>query len=145
MCPFPKSSSPAPTGSPPSEKAVCVLPYTICKNNSLIAVFIASHTKSVFNASNIVFPVKISPAIAAECVIPEHPIVSINASWIIPSFTFNVNLHAPCCGAHHPIPCVKPDMSLISFAFTHFPSSGIGAGPWSTPFATLHIPSNSFE
>ena len=63
-----------------SENADCVLPYTICKNNSLIAVLIASHTKSVFNASKIVFPTSISPAIAAECVIPEHPIVSTNAS-----------------------------------------------------------------
>ncbi len=54
--------------------------YTICKNSSLIAVFIASHTKSVFNASNIVLPGRISDAIAAECVIPEHPIVSTKAS-----------------------------------------------------------------
>jgi len=36
-------------------------------------------------------------------------------------------------------------MSLISFAFTHFPSSGIGAGQWFTPFATQLISSNSFE
>ena len=96
LVPFPKSSNPAPIGSPPSENADCVLPYTICKNNSLIAVFIASHTKSVFNASSIVFPTNISPAIAAECVIPEHPIVSTKASWIIPSLTFSVNLQAPC-------------------------------------------------
>ena len=81
----------------------------------------------MFNASNIVLPTNISPAIAAECVIPEHPTVSTNASCIIPSLTFNVNLHAPCCGAHQPIPCVNPDISLISFAFTHLPSSGIEA------------------
>ena len=63
----------------------------------------------------------------------------------MPSFTFKVNLQAPCCGAHHPIPCVNPEISFISFALTHLPSSGIGAGPWSTPFATLHISSISFE
>ena len=40
---------------------------------------------------------------------------------------------------------VNPDISFISFDFTHFPSSGIGAGPWSTPYATQHIFSNSFE
>ena len=83
----------------------------------------------MFSASSIVLPVSISPAMAADCVIPEHPIVSINASCITPSFMFNVNLHAPCCGAHQPIPCVNPEISLISFALTHFPSSGIGAGP----------------
>ena len=33
----------------------------------------------------------------------------------------------------------KPEMSLISFAWTHLPSSGMGAGPWYAPFATGHI------
>jgi len=56
----------------------------------------ASQTKSVFNASKIVFPGKSSEAIAAEWVIPEHPIVSTNASSIIPSLTFRVSLQAPC-------------------------------------------------
>ena len=48
---------------------------------------------------------------------------------MIPSLTFKVSLHAPCCGAHQPIPCVKPEISLISLEYTHFPSSGIGAHP----------------
>ena len=30
----------------------------------------------------------------AKCVIPEQTIVSTNASWIIPSFTFSVSLQA---------------------------------------------------
>ena len=106
---------------------------------------IASQTKSVFNASKIVLPGKISDAIAAECVIPEHPIVSTNASWMIPSLTLRVNLHPPCWGAHQPIPCVNPEMSVTSFAFTHFASSGIGAAPWFTPWATVHICSTSCE
>ena len=80
-----------------------------------------------------VLPGRISAAIAAEWVIPEHPIVSTSASWIIPSLTFNVSLHVPCWGAHQPTPCVKPEISLISLAFTHFASSGIGAAPWLTP------------
>ena len=74
-------------------------------------------------------PLLMPQIIAAECVIPEHPIVSTSASWIIPSFTFRVSLHVPCCGAHQPTPCVKPEISFTSFAFTHFASSGIGAGP----------------
>jgi hypothetical protein len=36
-------------------------------------------------------------------------------------------------------------MSLISVAFTHFPSSGIGAGPWLGPFATQTISSTALE
>ena len=125
--PLPKSSKPAPISKPPSLKADCVLPYTICKNSSRIATFIASHTKSVFNASNKVFPGKISEAIAADCVMPEQPMVSIRASSIIPFFTFSVSLQAPCCGAQAPTPWVKPLMFSICFACTHFPSSGIGA------------------
>ena len=70
----------------------------------LIAVLIASQTKSVFKPSNKVLPTNASLAIAAEWVIPEHPTVSINASSMIPSLTFKVSLHAPCCGAHQPIP-----------------------------------------
>ena len=106
---------------------------------------IASQTKSVFNASKIVLPGRISDAIAAECVIPEQPNVSTSASSIIPSLTFNVNLHAPCCGAHQPTPWVSPLISLISFAWTHLPSCGIGAGPWYAPFAIGHICSTSVE
>ena len=68
-------------------------------------------------------------AIAAEWVIPEHPMVSTSASWIMPSLTFSVSLQAPCCGAHQPTPWVRPEMSLISFDFTHLASSGIGAAP----------------
>nr|DAN29523.1 MAG TPA: hypothetical protein [Bacteriophage sp.] len=40
----------------------------------------ASQTRSVFRASKIVLPGRISDAIAAEWVIPEQPIVSTNAS-----------------------------------------------------------------
>ena len=69
-----------------------------------MAVLMASQTKSVFNASRIVLPGRISEAIAAEWVIPEQPIVSTRHSWMTPSFTFSVSLQAPCWGAHHPIP-----------------------------------------
>ena len=108
-------------------------------------MLIASQTKSVFKASNIVLPGKISEAIAAEWVIPEHPIVSTNASSIIPSLTLRVNLHAPCWGAHQPIPWVKPEISFTSLACTHLPSSGIGAAPWFGPLAITHISSTSLE
>ena len=30
---------------------------------------------------------------------------------MIPSFTFRDSLQAPCCGAHQPTPCVKPEMA----------------------------------
>ena len=43
---------------------------------------------------------------AAECVIPEQPIVSTSASSMMPFFTLRESLHAPCCGAHQPTPCV---------------------------------------
>lgn len=33
------------------------------------------------------------------------------------------------CAPQQPMPCVKPEISVISFAFTHFASSGIGAAP----------------
>lgn len=33
------------------------------------------------------------------------------------------------CAPQQPIPCVRPEMPTISLAFTHLPSSGIGAGP----------------
>ena len=49
----------------------------------------------VLRASRIVFPGSISEAIAAECVIPEQPIVSTSASSIIPSFTLRLSLQAP--------------------------------------------------
>ena len=35
----------------------------------------------------------------------------------------------PCCGAHQPIPCVKPEISFTSLFFTHLPSVGTGAAP----------------
>ena len=65
-----------------------------------------------------VLPMRISEAIAAECVMPEQPMVSTRASSMTPFFTLRVSLQAPCCGAHQPTPCVKPEMSLISFAWT---------------------------
>ena len=89
----------------------------------------ASHTRSVFSASRIVLPMRISEAMAAEWVMPEQPMVSTRASSMTPFFTFSVSLHAPCWGAHQPIPWVKPEMSEISLACTHLPSSGMGAGP----------------
>ena len=36
-------------------------------------------------------------------------------------------------------------MSLISLAWTHWPSSGMGAGPWYAPLATGHMFSTSCE
>jgi hypothetical protein len=45
---------------------------------------------------------------------------------MIPSLTFRVNLHVPCCGAHQPTPWVRPLISLISFTMVHLPSCGIG-------------------
>ena len=36
-------------------------------------------------------------------------------------------------------------MSLTSFACTHLPSSGMGAGPCFGPLATIHISSTSLE
>ena len=44
----------------------CAPQQGACKKSSRIAVLIASHTKSVFNASRIVLPGRISDAIAAE-------------------------------------------------------------------------------
>ena len=77
-----------------------------------------------------VLPGRISEAMAAEWVMPEQPIVSTRASSMTPSLTLSVSLQAPCCGAHQPTPCVRPEMSEISLAWTHLPSSGMGAGPW---------------
>ena len=37
------------------------------------------------------------------------------------------------------MPWVKPEMSEICLAWTHLPSSGMGAGPWYAPLATGHI------
>ena len=108
-----------------------------------MAVLIASQTRSVFIASRMVLPGRISAAMAAECVMPEQPMVSTSASSMTPSLTFRVSLQAPCCGAHQPTPWVRPEISLISLACTHFPSSGIGAGPWLGPFATQTICSTS--
>jgi len=76
-----------------------------------MAVLMASHTKSVFSASRMVLPMRISAAIAAEWVMPEQPKVSTKASSMTPSFTFNVSLQAPCWGAHQPTPWVKPLIS----------------------------------
>ena len=64
---------------------------------------------------------------------------------MMPSLTFSVSLQAPCWGAHQPTPCVRPEMSLISLAWTHLPSSGMGAGPWYAPLATGHMFSTSCE
>ena len=76
-----------------------------------------------------VLPMRISEAMAAEWVMPEQPMVSTRASSMTPFLMFRLSLHAPCCGAHQPTPWVKPEISLISFAWTHLPSSGMGAGP----------------
>ena len=94
-----------------------------------IAVLMASHTRSVLSASSRVLPGRISPAIAAEWVMPEQPSVSTSASWMMPSLTLRVSLQQPCCGAHQPMPWDRPEISEIWYAFTHLPSSGIGAGP----------------
>lgn len=40
---------------------------------------------------------------------------------------------------------LRPEISTISFDFTHFPSSGMGAGPWLGPFFTTHMCSTSCE
>ena len=82
-------------------------------------------------------------AMAAEWVMPEQPMVSTKASSMMPFLMFRLSLQVPCCGAHQPTPWVKPEMSLISYALTHSPSSGMGAGPWCGPFATGHICSTS--
>ena len=66
----------------------------------------ASHTRSVLRASRMVLPGRISLAMAAEWVMPEQPMVSTRASSMTPFFTFSDSLHAPCCGAHQPTPCV---------------------------------------
>ena len=68
---------------------------------------------------------RISEAMAAEWVMPEQPRVSTRASSMMPSLTLRVSLQAPCWGAHQPTPWVKPEMSLICFAWTHLPSSGM--------------------
>ena len=104
-----------------------------------MAVLMASQTRSVFRASRMVLPMRISLAMAAEWVMPEHPMVSTRASSMTPFFTFRVSLQAPCWGAHQPMPWVRPEMSPISLAWTHFPSSGMGAGPWYAPLATGHM------
>ena len=90
-----------------------------------------------------VLPGRISEAMAAEWVMPEQPRVSTRHSSMMPSLTFSVSLQAPCWGAHQPTPCVRPEMSLISLACTHLPSSGMGAGPWYAPLATGHMFSTS--
>jgi len=84
-------------------------------------------------------------AMAALWVMPEQPITSISASWMIPSLTFKVSLQAPCWGAHQPTPWVSPEMSLISLACTQRPSWGMGEGPWLGPWATRHMCWTSVE
>ena len=79
-----------------------------------MATLMASQTRSVFSASRMVLPGRISPAMAAEWVMPEQPMVSTRASSMTPCFTFRVSLHVPCWGAHQPTPWVRPEMSLIS-------------------------------
>ena len=94
-----------------------------------MAVLMASHTRSVFRASRMVLPMRISEAMAAEWVMPEQPMVSTSASSMMPFLMFSVSLQAPCWGAHQPMPWVNPEISEISLAWTHLPSSGMGAGP----------------
>src|SRR5699024_11585925 len=55
------------------------------------------------------------------------------------SLMLRESLQAPCSGAHQPTPWVRPEMSLISLAWTHLPSSGMGAGPWYAPLVTGHM------
>src|SRR5574344_708649 len=110
-----------------------------------MAVLMASHTRSVFSASRMVLPTRISEAMAAEWVMPEQPMVSTSASSITPFLTFRVSLHAPCWGAHQPTPWVRPEISVICFAFTHLPASGIGAGSCFAPLQTHTISSTSRE
>ena len=55
----------------------------------------ASHTRSVFSASRMVLPMRISEAMAAEWVIPEQPMVSTSASSMMPFLMFRVSLQAP--------------------------------------------------
>ena len=88
---------------------------------------------------------RISEAMAAEWVMPEQPRVSTRASSMTPSLMLRVSLQAPCSGAHQPTPWVRPEMSLISLAWTHLPSSGMGAGPWYAPLVTGHMCSTSAE
>ena len=91
---------------PSSENADWVRPYTICRNSSRMAVLMASHTRSVFSASRMVLPGRISLAMAAEWVMPEQPTVSTSASSMTPFLTFRDSLQAPCWGAHQPMPWV---------------------------------------
>ena len=51
-----------------------------------MAVLMASHTRSVFSASRMVLPGRISLAMAAEWVMPEQPMVSTSASSMTPCF-----------------------------------------------------------
>ena len=46
---------------------------------------------------------------AAEWVMPEQPMVSTSASWIMPSLTFSVSLQAPCLRAQVPTLWLKPE------------------------------------
>ena len=45
------------------------------------------------------------------------------------SYSNGLRAKVNCCGAHQPMPWVRPEMSVISLDFTHFASSGIGAAP----------------
>ena len=110
-----------------------------------MAVLMASQTRSVLRASSTVLPGRISLAMAAEWVMPEQPMHSTRASWMVPSLTLRVSLQAPCWGAHQPTPWVKPLMSFTSFACTHLPSWGMGAAPWMGPRFTQVISSSSLE
>ena len=57
---------------------------------------VMTQTRSVFRASRMVLPGRISAAMAAEWVMPEQPMVSTRASWMTPCFTLRVSLQAPC-------------------------------------------------
>ena len=110
-----------------------------------MATLMASHTKSVLSASNSVFPGKISPAIAAEWVMPEHPMVSTKASSIMPFFTFKVSLQVPCWGAHQPTPVsythLKISKGLLSKCCSLFKVRNVALSFWPSAFpkALNHI------
>ncbi len=94
-----------------------------------MAVLMASQTRSVLSASRMVLPMRISEAIAAEWVMPEQPMVSTSASSMTPFLMFRRQLAGALLRCAPADAVGKPEMSLISFACTHLPSSGMGAGP----------------
>ena len=87
-----------------------------------MAVLMASQTRSVFNASKRVLPGRISAAMAADCVMPLHPITSISASWMMPSLIFRDNLQAPCFNPQVPTLWLKPEISSTRLTCVNSPS-----------------------